>query len=263
MGKDSGSTQTSTQTAGPWKGAEPFVTDYLNQGQAQFNKPFSFNPGDQIAPFSPEQQYGLAGTTQRAINGSPVNLAAQNNATATLNGDFMSPDSNQWLKGAYDTAADAETGRINSIFNNNNFGGTAHQETLGKSLTELGNNIYGGNYQQERGRQMSAMGMAPQLAETDYRDMQALLGVGDARQGLAQKYMNQQNDLWNGKNNYGQNQLDNYGNVVRTGMGAGQNSTTTSPNPNQSSGIANLIGGGLSIAGLMSGGGMGLLGGLF
>jgi hypothetical protein len=246
-----GDTQQSTSSSEPWKGVQPILTDYLNQGQAQFNKPFSFNSGDQIAPFSPEQQYGLAATTQRAINGSPVNLAAQNNATATLNGDFMSPDSNPWLKGAYDTAANAATGRVNSIFNNNNFGGTAHQETLGRNLTELGDSIYGGNYQQERGRQMSAMGMAPQLAETDYRDMQALLGVGDARQGLAQQYLNQQNSLFDSNNNYKQQQLDNYGNVVRTGMGAGGTSTSTSPNPNQSSGVANLIGGGLSIAGMM------------
>lgn len=254
MGKDGGgSTQTQTQKTEPWAGAQPFIMDYLNRGQAQSNTPFQFNPGDTVVPFGPETQYGLAATTQRAIQGSPVNLAAQQNATNTLNGDFMSPDSNPWLKGAYDTAAGDVTSRINSQFGNSNFGGSAHQEVLQRGLGEVGNTMFGGNYQQERGRQMSAMGMAPQLAETDYRDMQALLGVGDARRGLAGEYMNAGNNLYNDFLNDPQQKLDNFGNVVRTGMGGGSTSTATGPNPNQSNGVANLIGSGLAIYGMMGG----------
>jgi len=253
MPSSGGGSQTSTQKTEPWKGAQPYIKDYLQAGQQQFNTPFQYNPGDTVADFSPETQYGLAATTQRAINGSPVNLAAQNNAAMTLNGGFMSPDSNPWLKGAYDTAANDVTGRINSTFGNDNFGGTAHQETLQRGLGEVANTMYGGNYQQERGRQMSAMGMAPQLAETDYRDMQALLGVGDARRGLATEYMNAGNQLYQDFINDPQKKLDNYGNVVRTGMGGGSTTTSSQPNPNQSNGVANLIGTGLSIYGMMGG----------
>lgn len=240
-----------TSKSEPWGPAQPFALDYLKQGKKLFNTPFQFNPGDTVVPFAPETQYGLAATTQRAIQGSPVNLAAQQNATNTLTGQYMSPDSNPWLKGAYDTAAGDITSRINSQFGNSNFGGSAHQEVLGRNLSELGNNMFGGNYQTERGRQLQTMGMAPQLAETDYRDMQALLGVGDARRGLAGEYMNAGNQLYNDFLADPQRKLDNYGNVVRTGMGGGSTTTSTAPNPNQSNGVANLIGTGLSIYGMM------------
>jgi hypothetical protein len=99
---------------------------------------------------------------------------------------------------------------------------------------------------------MSAMGMAPQMAESDYRDAQALLGVGDARQQLSQSYLDQANGLFGANNGYNQQQLDAYGRAVGVGMGAGGTSSTTGPNPNQRSGIADLIGTGVSIAGLFS-----------
>jgi len=253
-GKGGGGDVESTTTNTPWAGVQPYITDYLKQAQGQNQTPFQFNEGDQIAPFSPEQQYGLGMTTQRAINGSPVMNAAQGNAYNTLQGNFISPDSNPWLKQNVDTALDDVTGRVNSQFGNNNFGGTAHQEVLGRNLSQTAGNMYGANYEQERGRQMSAMGMAPQMAESDYRDAQALLGVGDARQQLSQQYLDQANGLFNSNVQYPQQQLDRYGNAVSIGMGAGGTSTTSSPNPNQRSGIADLIGGGLSIASLFGGG---------
>jgi hypothetical protein len=243
-----GDTQQSSSQNDPWKPAQPYIKDYLGQAKGQFNKPFQFNDGDQIAPFSPEQQLGLSMTTNRAINGSPVMNAAQQNAYGTLNGSFMSPDSNPWLQANVGQAMDDVTGRINSQFNNNNFGGTAHQETLGRNLGEVGSNMYGANYDAERSRQMQTMGMAPQMAAADYQDATALLGVGDARQGLAQRYLDQSSGLFNQNNGYGQQQLDAYGNAVRTGLGAGSQTTQTSPNPNQSSGTANLIGTGLMAA---------------
>jgi hypothetical protein len=247
-----GEKQTTTSKNEPWSGAQPYITDYLKKSQTQSNTPFSFNSGDQIAPFSPEQQYGLGMTTQRAINGSPVMNAAQGNAYNTLQGNFMSPDSNPWLKQNVDTAMGDVQGRINSQFNNNNFGGTAHQENMTRDLGKVSGQMYGANYDQERSRQMSAMGLAPQMAESDYRDAQALLGVGDARQQLSQRYLDQANGLFNQNQAYPQQQLDAYGRAVGVGVGAGGTSTQTSPNPNQRSGIADLIGTGVSIASLFS-----------
>lgn len=247
-----GDTQTSVQKADPWIGVQPYITDYLKGAQDQYKKPFSFSQGDTIAPFSPEQELGLSFTTERAINGSPVMNAAQGNAYNTLTGGYMSPDSNPWLKDNVNTALDAVQGRINSQFNNNAYGSTAHQETLQRGLGQVASGMYGDNYNRERQFQQGAMQLSPTLAESDYRDAQALLGVGDARQQLAQKYMDAANGLFTNNNNWNQTQLDNYGRAVGTGMGAGSTTTTTAPNPNQSNGIADLIGTGLSIYGLGS-----------
>jgi hypothetical protein len=260
MGKDSGkSTQSQSTTVTPWAGVQPDITNYLNRARAQSNVPFQFNQGDQIAPLSPEQQYGLSGTTQRAIQGSPNNLAAQGNNFNTLTGAYMSPDSNPWLKQNVDTALGDVQSRVNSQFNNNNFGSSAHQETLTRNLGQTAAGMYGSNYDQERGRQMQASALAPTLAETDYRDLQALTGVGDVRRGLAQDYLNQANGLFNNATGYNQQRLDNYGRAVGLGMGVGSNQTSTSPNPYQSSPIAGAIGGGL--AGYSLGSQIGAIGG--
>ena len=275
LGGGGGSEQSQTTTVTPWSGVQPYITDYLKQAQGQNKTPFQFNAGDQIAPFSPEQQYGLAGTTQRAIQGSPVNLAAQNNAYGTLQGDYMSPDSNPWLKQNVGQAMDDVQTRVNSQFNNSNFGGSAHQELMTRNLGSTAAGMYGDNYQQERGRQMQAQALAPGLAETDYRDMQALMGVGDVRRGLSQDYLNQANNLFTNNVQYPQQQLDAYGRAVGLGMGVGSNQTSTGPNPYQSSPIAGAIGGGLAGYGMASAGQLGsitgpwgavggaLLGGLF
>jgi hypothetical protein len=264
MGKGGGgSTQSSTQTVTPWSGVQPFLTDYLQKGQQQYGTPFQYNSGDQIAPFSPEQQYGLAMTTQRAINGSPVVNAAQQNALGTLNGDYMNPDSNPWLKNTVDTALNDVTGRVNSQFGNSNFGSSANQELLTRNLADTASNIYSQNYQNERNRQMQDQALAPTLGQTDYTDAQALLGVGGARQGLAQQYLDQANGLYNNYIGYPQAQLDAYGNVIRTGMGVGSSSTSTSPNPNQSSPLAGALGGaatGFSLGGPWGAAAGGLLG---
>jgi hypothetical protein len=245
-GGGGGSKQTQTTTVTPWAGVQPYITDYLGRAQGQSNVPFQFNQGDQIAPLSPEQQYGLSGTTARAIQGSPNNLAAQGNNLNTLMGAYMSPDSNPWLKQNVDTALGDVQSRVNSQFNNNNFGSSAHQETLTRNLGQTAAGMYGSNYDQERGRQMQASALAPTLAETDYRDLQALTGVGDVRRGLAQDYLNQANGLFNNATGYPQQQLDNYGRAVGLGMGVGSNQTSTSPNPYQSSPIAGAIGGGMA-----------------
>lgn len=258
-GGGGGDTQSQTTTVSPWSGVQPYITDYLARAQNQSKVPFQFNQGDQIAPLSPEQQYGLSGTTQRAIQGSPNNLAAQGNNFNTLTGAYMSPDSNPWLKQNVDTALGDVQSRVNSQFNNNNFGSSAHQETLTRNLGQTAAGMYGSNYDQERGRQMQASALAPTLAETDYRDMQALTGVGDVRRGLAQDYLNQANGLFNQATGYNQQRLDNYGRAVGLGMGVGSNQTSTSPNPYQSSPIAGAIGGGL--AGYSLGSQIGSIGG--
>lgn len=238
-----GSTQKSTSTTTPWAGVQPYITDYLNKGQAQFNTPFQYNTGDQIAGFSPEQQYALSAQTQRAIQGSPVNAAAQGNITNTLNGNYLSPDSNPYLAQNVNKALGDVTARVNSQFNNNNFGSSANQELLTRNLGDTASQMYGQNYTNERNNQLQAAGMAPTLANTDYQDIAALGDVGAQRQNLSNQYLNQANNLFTSNYQYPQQQLDNYGNVIRTGMGGGSSTTNTAPNPNQSNPLAGALGG--------------------
>jgi hypothetical protein len=242
VGGGGGGTQKTTQSTTPWAGVQPYIKDYLSTAQNVADTPFQFNAGDQVAGFSPEQQYGLSAQTQRAIQGSPVNLAAQNNITNTLQGSYLSPDSNPWLKANVNQALDDVTGRVNSQFSNANFGGSTNQEVLARNLGSTAAGMYGQSYAQERGNQLQAAGMAPTLANTDYQDLSALQGVGAQRQALSQQYLDQANNLYGQYTGYPQQQLDAYGRAVGVGMGGGSTTVGTSPNPNQSNTLANVAG---------------------
>jgi len=83
---------------------------------------------------------------------------------ATLRGDYLDPNSNPWLKSTFNTAADLTNSRINSIFEGANRYGSGQQAgAIGTADASLANQIFGGNYQQERARQAAAIGGVPQF----------------------------------------------------------------------------------------------------
>jgi len=105
----------------------------------------------------------------------------------------------------------------------------------------------------ERTNQMRGMAFAPQFAETDYRDAQALLGVGDIYRDQSQQGLNFDYDQWQQGQNYPYQQLDVLANALRTSMGGGGTTITSAPNAYASNTTANMIGGGLAGYGAMSG----------
>ena len=98
-GGGGGSNTTTITKADPWEGVQPYIKDYLSLGQSTTQRPYNFYNGDKVAGFAPEQELGMNLGTQRALAGSPTLNAANNNVTNTLNGNYLSPDSNPWLKG--------------------------------------------------------------------------------------------------------------------------------------------------------------------
>ena len=247
-GDSGGSTQTSTSKSEPWAGVQPFLTDLLQRGKTVSNNPFSFYNGDRVAGFSPEQESGFNLGTQRALAGSPTLNAANNNITKTLNGDYLNPASNPYLKQTVNNALDSVQTRVNSQFRGNNYGSTANQELLTKNLGDVANSIYGQNYTNERNNQLNASGQATGLASADYQDANYLQGIGAQRQGLANEYLGNSATTYDKAAQFPYDQLQRYQGVVNAGTGQGGTQTTTQPNPNQSNGFANLLGAGLSLA---------------
>ena len=247
-GDSGGSTQTSTSKSEPWSGVQPYLTDLLQRGKTVSNNPFSFYNGDTVAGFAPEQEAGFNLGTQRALAGSPTLNAANNNITKTLNGDYLNPASNPYLKQTVNNALDSVQTRVNSQFSGNNYGSTANQELLTKNLGDVANSIYGQNYTNERNNQLNASGQATGLASADYQDANYLQGIGAQRQGLANEYLGNSATTYDKAAQFPYDQLQRYQGVVNAGTGQGGTQTTTQPNPNQSNGFANLLGAGLSLA---------------
>jgi hypothetical protein len=184
-------------------------------GQAGFN-------ADQNAAF---QQY-------RDQASSPLLGAASGQLQSTLNGDYLKPESNPYLKGMIDQATQRASGAVNSAFNKGGaWGGSANQELLGRTIGETTNNLNYTNYNAERGRQMTAAGLAPGINSAQQMNATNLLGAGNQQQQFAQQGLN-------GPMDWGMKQLQAYG--APFGFQQGKTETVTQPGP---SAFQNILGG--------------------
>lgn len=203
----SGGYQSSSQSSvsKPWGGQEAYLRDIYQRAQDLSQQPRSFYPGQTYVPFSGETETALRGITQRAQAGSPLLRGAQDYAGGVLRGDYLSPESNPYLRGTYDAAARGVTRAYQtavepgtrSIFEGAGRGGSGAEanrlsrgrDELARNLSEMAQRFYGAHYAQERGLQQQVMGAAAPLAEADYGDLARLGGVGQARQGLSQQIL--------------------------------------------------------------------------
>jgi hypothetical protein len=156
----------------------------------------------QVAPFNATQQAGLQYLGNSAVPEALLAGQGANELSRTMGGAYLSPDTNPHLDATYGSAsrglvdqyrmatapslmAQAQQAGVS--------GGSAegqqqafNQYGLGQNLSDLATQIYGGNYQTERGRQLSALGMVPGAQTALAVPGQQLLGAGTLEQGQAQ-----------------------------------------------------------------------------
>lgn len=235
----SGSDTTSTQTkAGPPDYLKPYITQLSTDAQKLYQQggPNPY-PASTVANSSPETLQGWQSTAARAVNGSPVNTAADNYLTKTINGGFLT---NPYGGQVFQDIADRVTPQVNAQFSlAGRYGSGAQTDQLTRSLTDAYAPYAQQQYQAERGNQQQAAGMAPTAANQDYTDLAALQGVGTARDAYGQSLMT------DNANRYAQAQSQPYTNAnwlanLLYGNPA-QTQTTTSPAP--STGIGGFLGG--------------------
>jgi hypothetical protein len=85
----------------------------------------------------------------------------------TLQGDFLLPDTNPFLQGTFDRAADAVQNRLETQFagSGRNIGASA--PAARDQLSGLANQIFGGNFQAERDRQIQSLFAGQQFNPLD------------------------------------------------------------------------------------------------
>lgn len=124
---------------------------------------------------------GYEAARQRALQGSQFDPAANQTYKDTLSGRYLDPATNPYLQSTYDQAARNVGNSVNSQFAaSGRYGSGAHAGVLAQGFGNLATDIYGGNYQQERARQMQALGMLPQFNSRDYQNLSALTGANQA-----------------------------------------------------------------------------------
>jgi len=183
MAQSQGSTTTRVE---PPKFAEPYLQQGLQGAQALLNQggPTQY-PGQTVIPFSQPTQQGLAMQQQRAAMGSPVNASAQGLAVNTMNGGFL--NSNPYLDATFQRGAQQIGNQMDTLYARSGRDLVASAPARGEALASYATQLYGGQYQNERGLMNQAMAMAPGLANQDYIDTAQMRDVGSAVENLAQQ----------------------------------------------------------------------------
>lgn len=163
---------------------KPLASAYTAQAMNLSNQPYTPYTQQRYADLNGTQNYGIGMVQDRAVNGSDT----MDNAETNLN-SMMDGGSNPYLDESVNKALGNVQSRVNSQFNNNNYGTTAHQETLATALGDTANDMYSGNYQADQSRRLSAINSAPTFGNQAYTDASQLLNAGQLQQNQQQNNM--------------------------------------------------------------------------
>lgn len=262
---------TSTVKNAPADQVLPYLDPYMQRASALSNTAYKPYQGQQIAELNQSQQAGMGLQSAQALGGFQGQKEGNNLYQQTLRGDFLNPSSNPYLQGMAQSIGDEfnrTTGAQNASMQRTAgaFGNSGLQQKM--SMDNAGfagqlNRLYGDNYQNERSMQQQALGMMPTMQNLGYADASKLSQVGDSQRQYQQDLLNQQQANYTQAMQYPYAQLDVLGNAIKSTMGAGGSSTSTSPSYKPSP-VAGMIGGGMAGYGLgsaMGYGGLGAAGG--
>jgi len=242
---------------------QPYIERGFKEAETQFDTPRTFYEGSTVVPFSTQTQAGLDAMQTRAETGSPLVTAAQDLTAATMRGDYLSPDSNPYLKSAMDAATRPMTEAftqdvmpgINAAFSSAGRYGSGLQanqqarasEDYLQALGDVGSRMAYSNYADERGRQVAAGAAAPGMAELDYLDPSRLIDIGGAYEGMAERELQEDIDRHRFAEDEARIRLGEYLPAV-TG---GQWSTSSTDQPIYSDDVSRYLGYGAAGAGIL------------
>ena len=126
--------------------------------------------GDELGWDTPPNTYYTDTYGQLAPNSSPgagLIQQSQSQLSDILGGKYLDPSTNPWLMQSFNAAADATRGRLDSEFagSGRNLGATMPARAY--DLQTLANQMFGGNYDRERGIQVAGMDASQNLDPTN------------------------------------------------------------------------------------------------
>ncbi len=170
----------------------PYDPAAIAAGQGALNSGFDAATATQ-AQFSPVINAAIARIGQQIAAPPAYQTDARQTLDNTIRGDFLAPDTNPWAKGIADLIAKRTQGGYNASFGaaGRSHGGLAallSSQGVGDALGQF----YGNLYEQERGRQQQAVGMAPAFNQDEYTGINNLLpavsGASNMPLGTANLY---------------------------------------------------------------------------
>jgi len=186
MSKGSNPTNvTTTTSAEPSAFVKPYVSEAFDQAQNLFQSSTpNFYPKQTYTNFAPETTAAMKLATARSLN-NPLLASSQSQINKILQGDYLDPSTNKYSQQLYNQIAGDVTSGVQSQFaKGGRLGSGANQEILARELGKVGTQVYGDQYNRERENMMNATQLAPQLAQADYTDIQALAGIGQQKEAM-------------------------------------------------------------------------------
>ena len=228
----------STTTSGIDPSIKPYVEYGLEEAKRQYQSPGAqFFPGQTYVSPSEATSQALQAAQQRAISGSPIQQAAQQEYLSTVQGRGVNPFLEGALAGANRRAEEAYTRGVQGIQSNaasmGRYGSNVMgqqvgqaQDVFGRNLAESAGQLAYQSAEAERNRQMQAVANAPAYAQTDYQDIQKLLTAGQGQEQYQQKALQDAINRYNYEQTLPQQKLQQFTNLF-TSVPAGGTSTST------------------------------------
>ena len=228
----------STTTSGIDESIKPYVTYGLEEAKRQYEAPgASFFPGQTYVSPSKATQTALQAAQTRAMSGSPIQQAAQQEYLSTVQGRGVNPFLEGALSGVNRQATEAYTRGVQGIQSKassmGRYGSEAMgqqvgqaQDIFGRNLAEQAGQLAYGSAEAERGRQMAAVQGAPAYAQADYMDIQKLLTAGQGQESYQQKALQDAINRYNYEQTLPQQKLQQFTHLF-TSVPSGGTSTTT------------------------------------
>jgi hypothetical protein len=228
----------STTTSGLDPTIKPYVTYGLEEAKRQYQAPGAqFFPGQTYVSPSEATQTALQAAQARAMYGSPIQAAAQQEYLSTVQGRGVNPFLEGALAGTNRRAQEAYTQGVQGLqskassmgrYGSNAMGqqvGQA-QDIFGRNLAESAGNLAYQSAEAERNRQMQAVANAPAFAQTEYQDIQRLLTAGQGMESYQQKALQDAINRYNFEQTAPERKLQQFTNLF-TSVPSGGTSTTT------------------------------------
>jgi hypothetical protein len=164
--------------------------DLSNEG------PYSYGQ-DRVAAMDEGSERALGSAGGQYAQGQENLREANDQTNSTLRGDYLGPESNPWLKRTHDVGVRNMT---RGFYNATNAlgsrmeaagrtGGGAHaagqgvaDENLATGIGDYTAKLYGDNYQQERNRQVGAVGQASGNTQAGWQNIAGYAAAGDRMQ---------------------------------------------------------------------------------
>lgn len=223
---------TTTQTTEIWDKAKPYVLDHMNR-VSQFADAGGYAPyqGDTLAPITPNEWLGYSLGANRALQGNPAMMDAQNQVRSGLG--FSGRTGNQF--------SDQILDRVNATVSPQLAGYNQSQMGMDKAAETMRGNNFGQSIQD----QTAYMHMFPQFHSNNMTDLNMLGNIGSQLQQNQQAQLDNATKMYEEEQNLRQQFLSDYMSQIYGVARMGGTSTGTGP-VQQSGGMGGALGGAAS-----------------